>query len=398
MGGTVYHFISVHSVLNGILWFNLFILLSLPMRRFKFPVKFSLTPLLLLLILGTARMFAVIERPNSILITSATLYPAIINFSRIEIMSHLVFGFPVNIFNLFFCLWITVTVVLIIRHLKQINDTRPEIQRMNRWPRDEKAEGLLREVIGPKKKVRVFRTDVVKIPMATAFKPYIVLPNVTLPDEQLRLILMHEWKHIQDKDILVRHVVDIICYMFWWNPFVYLLRWNFSFVRELKCDMYAVANKEDFENYLHGILKLYAHREEKKRSFTVDGADMLLTGNKEFKERLKLLAIRDESPKRRMLANIVSSIVIVAMLTMSYVFLIQPAFHGGPDSLMPADSFTDDYLFGDGGIYMAGDFYIVENEDGTFSLYIDGQFAGYNTECIDNEFFRLFPVRQREEN
>jgi len=85
----------------GVLWFNAFILLGLTMRKLKFPVRFSVTHLLLLLVLSIFRMLVAIEIPGSVVILSETIYPAVVNIARYEIIEHRVFGLQVNVINIF---------------------------------------------------------------------------------------------------------------------------------------------------------------------------------------------------------------------------------------------------------------------------------------------------------
>jgi len=395
MGATMYHLISPHSFLMGVLWFSTFILLGLLMRKLKFLVKLSVVPLFLLLVLSVLRMLIVIERPNSIVILSNTIYPAIVNFARHELTSFQIVGVSVNGFNLFVCVWIIVTIALVARHVVRFNRARPVVRWIGKLPRDKYAESILKEIIGADKNVHIFRVSSVAMPFTTAFKPYIILPKIDLSDDELRIILLHEWGHIKDKDILTRYIVDIICYIFWWNPLVYLFRKNFSFVGELKNDMYAVSNNKDFDHYLDSLRQLFLYREKMKRPAEDVDTDKFAGINLEDIERMQILALRNRTSTKGTIANVLSSAVIAILFVASYMFLIQPAFWESPDVSNISECFMNEYNE-DGGIFRSEENLIVDNEDGTFSLYIGGVFVGYATEIPEHFYF--FPIRTRGED
>ena len=395
MGAVVYHFISLHSFVMGVMWFNVLVLLGVIMRKLKFPIRFSTLPLFVLLVATVLRMFIVVERPGSIIILSETIYPAIINLSRLEFTSRHIFGFPINTFNLFICIWVIVTVVLIVRYAILLYKSRHEMRLYERLPRDLNTELILADMIGEDKYVRVFRSKSVGIPFAAGFKnPYIVIPDVDLPIKELRMILLHEWKHIKDKDILAGHIVCILCYFFWWNPLVYVLRRNFSFARELKADLFAVPCRKDLIHYLQAIHNIgTAHLKKRKPSGDKSG-NTLVNEIDETLDRIKVLYIKGDSRPKRILTNIVFSVITLALFVTSYMFLIQPAFWDNPDvpTTVAFDVFIEDYE--DGDVYKAGETFIVDNGDGTFSLYINGQFVQYVDGTSD--VFGHLQIRQRE--
>lgn len=119
--------------------------------------------------------------------------------------------------------------------------------------RDKDAESLLKETLGKNINVRVFRSYPNEIPFTINFKPYIVLPKTNLPDSVLRAILLHEWRSIKDRDDLTATLSNLICYLFWWHPFVYLLKSNAYFARELKCDYYAASSPKNFIIYMDAL-------------------------------------------------------------------------------------------------------------------------------------------------
>lgn len=390
MGVVVHHHLSLYSFVMGVLWFSAFILLGLIMRKWKRPIKFSATPLLLMLVLSIFRMLIAIEIPNSVVILSETIYPALVELVRLEILPFRLLGFPINLTNLFVCVWIVGGAYFVIRHIDIYISRRPFVNWIGHSVRDEYAESLLAEEIGYDKHFRVFRNNHFNSPAATAFKPYIILPDIDFAPSELRVVLRHEWKHIEDKDHLVGIIIDVICFVFWWNPLVYILRKNFHFAQELKCDRFAVSNKEDLIHYAKGI-QLVRNFQRQKMGIGVRGyeANAFISGNHDSADRLKVLALRGESRKKRILTNVCYSFVIVALFFASYMFTILPATWAPPDVPITED-FMGEYSV---GIFRTAEIFLVDNGNGIFSLYINGAFVEYLDDTHD--FLNWVPIRVR---
>jgi len=102
-----HHFLSLYSFIMGIMWFNVFVLIGLLLRKLRFPIMFSAIPLLLLLVLSVLRMFIAIEIPGAVIVLSETTYPKIVNLLRFK-----VFSLPFNVAMVLVCAWIIGTVGL----------------------------------------------------------------------------------------------------------------------------------------------------------------------------------------------------------------------------------------------------------------------------------------------
>ena len=192
-----HHFISLYSFVMGLLWFNAFVILGLVLRKLKYPVRYSVVPLLLLLILSVLRMFLPIVAPGTIVILSEAIYPAIVTVLRHEIIPYDIFRFPINTINIFIGVWFAGTVFLTARYANRyIGRFNPLMRWLKSYDRDIYAESLLAEIIGKDKNFHVYRNKCFTTAFALAFKPYIILPEVEFSPDELRVILLHEWKHI----------------------------------------------------------------------------------------------------------------------------------------------------------------------------------------------------------
>ena len=388
MGIVVHYYVSPYSFVMGALWFGVFVLLGLLMRRLRFPITFSVIPLIVLLALGISRMFIFIEIPGAVVMFSERLYPAIINIARFQIIS----VFTVSHILVF--VWVAVAVFLGLRYLDNyIRKYRPIMNWLASSPRDHRSEKFLAKIVGPNKHLRIFRNKALSTAVATPYRPHIILPVVKLSTPQLRTILLHEWKHIRDKDYLTRIIMDLICCAFWWNPFVYVLKRNFHFARELKCDQFAVNSDNDFNSLLTGVAALYELEQEKRKNLVnIEGFSQFAGKRSVLQERLEVLRMKEFSRGKRIIANIGYSSIAIVLFAFSYSFTILPMHRA------PYDTVTTDEFFGEsievGDVFRATEQFLFKNEDGTFSLYMDGQFVTYVD--TDHDMIKWMPIGERE--
>ena len=392
MGATIYSLLSPYSFLMGVLWFSFFTLLSLGMRKLRSPIKFSVVPLTVLLVLSLLRMVLPLGMSGATIIRSEVLFPVIVNFLRYEITTYRVLGIPLSLFNAFILVWICVSLGLLIRLFQQYKKIHHLIKVLAGLPRDERAESILAEISGAKKSMYVYRTYAIRFPMTAGIKRSIFLPDVDYTNEELRVILKHEWKHYQDKDVFAKMMINIISAVFWWNPLVYILKRNVSFALELKCDYFATSEEGDYDYFEDGLRRL-------ARASTGDTPirrrrKWFLDSNEEGRDRLKALGIHTKSPSKRMLVNICSCVFMGLLFLSSYMFIVLPA-HWESHYEHVGTIEHPDYYYSEEA-YRAEENFIVDNGDGTFSLYIDGQLVEDVGE-INPELFAFLPMRARED-
>lgn len=337
------------------------------------------------------RMFVVINVPFTTVFFSEKVYPAVVNALRFELVP------SITISCVLLFVWGAGAVWLTARYLY---DYIGKYRNLMRWwvtfPRDAHAESLLAEIIGTDKHFRIYRGAAFRTAAATAFKPYIILPNVEIPDDELRVILLHEWKHIQDKDYVADIIIHLISFIFWWNPLVYILKRNCTFARELKCDSYAVPNQQDFHHLLDGLVKLNNAEMEKMKPRDLIGVNTLIGKKAEFVDRLTVLGMRWEKSRRkwRFATNIGFSALFTALFFASYMFTVLPAHWDSPYDARCTEYILEVCREDSENIFQAIEIYVIDNSDGTFSHYIDGMFIMYVD--ADSDFLEWVEVRTRE--
>lgn len=104
-------------------------------------------------------------------------------------------------------------------------------------------------------KVSVYKNSKVSSPLTIGlFRPKIIFPDKFIPEDEQKMIYLHELNHIIHRDILLKFICLIVITIHWYNPFVYLLFLKINQVSEYYCDECVVMEKNDEYRLLYGIL------------------------------------------------------------------------------------------------------------------------------------------------
>ncbi|RKD34984.1 M56 family metallopeptidase [Lacrimispora algidixylanolytica] len=115
------------------------------------------------------------------------------------------------------------------------------------------------EFHGKSSNFRIIRTNKVSVPMYLGlFTPKILLPNINLSKEELCYILYHEATHYYKHDLWVKLLVELICIIYWWNPFIYILKQDIDKIMEIRVDITVTKNFDEIHRikYLECLLKI----------------------------------------------------------------------------------------------------------------------------------------------
>lgn len=219
------------------------------------------------------------------------------------------------------------------------------------------------------------------------FKPRVYLPSIHFTPDELNIILNHEATHYLHKDSWAKLLVSILCIIFWWNPFSYMLKRNLNHILELYCDNSNISNVDEKGKvlYMETMLKVLKYQLSNKcndldleKDFCYM-ASVFASGCKEkqIQQRFELISQnKGKTPKRK--ALVVYFIVAVVFLG-SNLFVIQPNFpcpeEEGTFSITPDNA------------------YLVRNNYRTYSLFVDGEYkTELSEELISSEPFSSLTI------
>ena len=130
-------------------------------------------------------------------------------------------------------------------------------------------------------------------------RPVILLPSgQTISDEEMHIVLLHEWNHIRHFDALWQWVLVIICSIHWFNPLVWIM---FALCRqdmELYCD-YAVVQAMDAKER-----SAYAYLLIRQAEYCANAplfSQFCFTGYHRMEERVKVIMKQNTFSRKTML-------------------------------------------------------------------------------------------------
>lgn len=254
---------------------------------------------------------------------------------------------------------------------------------------------MLDEVVATmfkRKRVTLIKTDFVSMPMVTGFfKSIVLLPNDEYSDEQLRFIFVHECTHIKNNDLLLKLLIHIYCCIFWWNPFVYLLKSDVDFLLELKCDNKACRDMDELTklDYIKAIndnaIKLSL--KNKRRTQLVSSGFAFKDGTKRHVHRMKNLLYPKRKSKTAVVISVLLSVAIAAIWAASFLIIWQPSYTMRNSEMLQAEVDGVNSVMSD-----ETNAYLVEQVDGNYIFYFDGVEIPVSKAEFDAGGYETYPI------
>lgn len=375
--------ISAYSVFTAFLWFNLFIFILGVLRKgLGVLLEYQLSPLILAIVLSLVRMLIPFEPSFSIILRSEQLLPSVLRFLRTQYVVIGTYSIPLNHFLLVMIPLVS-TLLLVVyvcrlwrEHNSMLKHKHTDDPRLCSIFEAVKRESpsdcpcdlyVLKTKGGPY--VYNFRFSAIVLP------DWIHL----FSDEQIYRILQHEWQHFLNRDCMIKVVIEGLCYLLWWNPLIFLLKWDLNQMLELKCDTKVVANmtEEERDAYCQTLIDT-ARKCPKKRQnvFSLENVASIpflgiptpgqLAANSRFRQRFHFIETFSNKTK-----NTIGSVCIACLLLLfaiSFCFTVQPFITPSENDILPNSSnysllkITPETSF------------LVDNQDGTYSLYVNQKY------------------------
>ena len=314
--------ISVYSVISAILFFDIALVLVFILRRnTEFLVRYSVSVLLLLTGLSILRLFAPIDLPEAIVITSEKALPAIESFLATPLSPNLPWLRPST---LLLTLWACGTLAFLTRDVVRLVSAKH--QRRQYRPADRPEVQTTAKALGTP--VPVIATSAVAVPCAGGiFYPVIYFPDIDSSEEDRAFILRHEMQHIRGRDSLIKLFCFLLRDLFWWNPVMHFFLRDLDAMLEMRCDAKVTADMEERSvlRYLRTILT-YAdrtHTVQPDPSPATAAASGFAGETNEVKQRVNILFhLRKRRPGY--IRGLIYALLIVAFFA-SYMVILQPA-------------------------------------------------------------------------
>lgn len=218
---------------------------------------------------------------------------------------------------------------------------------------------------GKKNSFRIIKLDNINTPMIYGvFKPCILIPSgMKLSSNNLYYALSHEAAHHFHHDLLIKAGINILSIVYWWNPAVYVLKKQTSLLLEMRVDSYLTGKDKNItDKYLSCLIEICEYAAEQHTVPASLTLSFHADSSTELEKRFAMLCNANK-PKSHLL-NAAMLFVALIIYILSYVFIFEPYYLPDEIQLNDEDSMTEYYLPLDTT-------YIIENADGTYSVYLD---------------------------
>lgn len=217
--------ITIFSVWMTFVWCNIFIVLCYILRKRSVLLNLSsMTGIIILYLFCLIRLAVPVELPWTKVVSGGSLYNFLYQIFGCEITC--VAGHEIYVYHIFVVAWGVVMAVLLTRYLIQYHRVVSYFSEMEKTE-DTELNNILDEICTDKEKrnIKIVQTATVEVPCCMGiFEKRILIPDKKYSREELHYIILHEYTHLDNKDILTIQMINILCIVFWWNPFVYILQ------------------------------------------------------------------------------------------------------------------------------------------------------------------------------
>ena len=316
--------ITIFSVWMTILWSSILILIFYVLRKKLVLLDVcSVSGVLILYIFCIFRLMIPIELPWTKEVWGGEIYNLVYDIVRYEVV------FGINIYQMFGWIWIAGAVFFLIKlTIRYINLNKV----LDRIPvtKNERAESVLTTVLKDKeKRPEIVNTSAVQIPCCIGVvNKRILLPAKEYSEQELYYIILHEYMHLKNNDVLAKLLINIICALYWWNPLVYLLRKDMQQSLEIRCDGQVSKRMDSISksNYLAVMLEEFKDNcstDERQRYYN-SVMPLFEEHSEKLIERFQLVSDRKNGTSIK--GNVVAMVIAVCLLLVSYSFILQSKY------------------------------------------------------------------------
>ena len=216
----------------------------------------------------------------------------------------------------------------------------------------------------------IFSSKFLYVPTVFTTKKSIFLPTTLYTKSELNNILRHEISHIQHHDGLIKHIINLVVILYWWNPFVYIFRNQIHLLLEMCADYKSTKNFNEVENnqYIRDLINI-------QKKTTIYNQVHKYSNSNIIDESIKVLEYRinymiENKYKKKTNKLLLATLILFPFLTNSII--LEPSFPAPDEHELLSEK---DLKNG----------YITVNKDGTYTFHV-GKFKGIINNPKSKEF------------
>lgn len=319
------------------------------------------------------RLFVLADSPVSNNVPIFRVYPDLCRFLRKTLLYWN--GIEVNSIIVLQILWIVGVILSAIYRIWGYIRTRRRIRSYKRLRNPEFA-GAVKQInreLGRKAKFRLVTSKELSTPcIFGVVKPYIGMPEMELKSEEICLVIKHEMLHYYRGDMIVKILCEALKAVYWWNPFVYMLGDLVASMQEINVDFRIVRGMSQMQQleYVDCLVKVARNREKRKRENQWE-ISFRKESPSEVNKRIRLMLKNQEISGSKTTASFLLSAGILCLI------VIGPNILTFEPYAIPEEDAIGSVAGKEGVIFY------LDNRDGTYDIYIDGQYFKTTVEIFD---------------
>lgn len=324
----------------------------------KRTIKFSMIGILVILI----RMSIPFNFPFTYSFQSYQVLPRMVAFTTKNIADSCL-----RMDTLIFIIWFTVAFILLLRLLIQYIQLHHILSLL--YIEDKSTYAHLYEILQEHfgKPIRIVSVPEPVSPAITGLlHPTLILPNgENFSDAELEYICLHEIAHYKEHHLWFGFLMEIVCRIHWWNPFVQHLKKEFTLFLELSNDFFLIHSNPKISaiDYAELIVKTAKRIQSTKSTepnrmmhFAINNTSVLST-------RIHFILSSQENPSHFRHVHVFLCRALIFFTVMFSVFCV------------PEPNFRDLYPVTDGAVELyEGNAYIMDHGDSQYTIYYEGQY------------------------
>lgn len=365
-------FLSPEALITILLIINLsVILLWLFLKSHRRIMQISLSTMLMGILLVVLRLLVPIEFLFQQTIREKNIFPSLFKILYTPVLESVATG--IYIYHVILLVWgigsLFFSIKNLLCHIRFLYLINREADLC-----DEKVKNTIKTIEdshGKSSNFKIIMTSKVSVPMYFGLlRPIIILPQIDLSDQELYYILRHEATHYYNNDLWIKLFVEFISIIYWWNPFVFILKHEVDKILEIRVDMAVTKtfNESEKVNYLECLIRIAketASPEISGFSLSFDSRTVSV-----LSQRFHIVLAGEEFKK----SKVKNMILLVSMI---FVFILSLFVVFEPYSINSKDQEKTLEL-------TPGNAYLIVKPDNGYDVYVNNEYFATVTEIRDS--------------
>lgn len=365
-------FLSIAALITILLIINLsIILLWLFLKSNRGIMQISLSTMLLGILLVVLRLLVPIEFSFQQTIREKNIFPSLFLILYTPVLESVDTG--IYVYHVILLVW---GIGILFFSIKNLLCHMRFLYLINREADlcDEKVKNTIKkieELHGKSSNFKVIMTSKVSVPMYFGLlRPIIILPKIELSEQELYYIIRHEATHYYNNDLWIKLFVEFISIIYWWNPFVFILKHEVDKILEIRVDMAVTEtfNESEKINYLECLIRISkeaASPEISGFSLSFDSRTVSV-----LSQRFHIVLAEEEFKKSKV-KNMILFVSMIFVLILSLFVVFEPY------SINPKDQEKTLELTPENA-------YLIVKPDNGYDVYVNNEYFATVTEIRDS--------------